>query len=338
MYALGLSDRFNEIKKEKEKFQEQNLKIVQGQNIMLEEKVQEKTKDLQEAYNQVQVANEELLQSQEEVSAQRDTLEKQNLALNRYNTRIGKSFQAAKLIQNAILKSSAEFQNFFSEHFIIYMPKGIVSGDFYWVNQIGKKLVVVAADCTGHGIPGAFMTIIGHNLLDKIVKTEQILHPPTLLDRLHEEVQLMLLNDGKQNTDAGLDAAVVIIEPQAEDFSITFTGAKRNLLYYDSPQQLWTELKGTRKSIGGVQPESIQFEEHKIILPAQSLIYFGSDGLEDQNNHKRKKFGSKRLMKLLGEIVDKPLIEQRNIIQSTIKTYMGDADQRDDILWMGLKL
>ena len=358
MFSLALGDRLNTLKKEKEKAQAENLRIVTAQNEILEEKVKEKTKELQEANEELITNNEELTQSQEEIAAQRDILEvknkeltlsqeeieaqrdlldDQNQRLRLYSSRIGHSFNAAKLIQTAILPTQQVLAEKFKEHFVLNMPKDVVSGDFYWITELDQKLVFVVADCTGHGVPGAFMTLIGNNLLDKIVHIGRLTDPAQILSLLHIEINQVLKQDKTQN-ESGMDAIVVTLETNNENTQVAFCGAKNDLLYYDAHQRQMTLLKGTRKSIGGYQPDQIQFKTQHIHLPKNSILYLGSDGFVDQNDVKRKKFGSKRLYQALQDMVSEPLNEQKDQLQSILKDYMKETEQRDDILWIGVKL
>ena len=243
--------------------------------------------------------------------------------------------KAAETIQRAILPQEKKFQRLFQNSFVINRPRDVVSGDFYWLKQIKGKIILVVADCTGHGVPGAFMTLIGANLLDKIVEELLIDNPADILLYLHQEVQLLLKQEETGNTN-GMDAVVITLEEDQDFKLITFAGAK-NSLYYFSNEQL-KELKGTRKSIGGIQNEDIQFEEQKVSIYSGDMIYLGSDGLEDQNNSKRKKFGRKYLKNLLISIAKLPVQEQKRNINEALNHHMQGVDQRDDILWMGIKI
>lgn len=179
------------------------------------------------------------------------------------------------------------------------------------------------------------MTLIGSNLLDKIIRLRKITHPADILSRLHEEIKSVLKQRYTSNNQ-GMDAVVVTLEPQGEQILMTFAGAKNNICY--TLQGELHELKGTRKSIGGFQDEVTQFNSQQITLPKGSMLYLGSDGLEDQNNQERKKFGRKRLQQLLSSIAHLSLVEQQIVIEQTLGDFMLGTEQRDDILWLGLRL
>ncbi|OJJ23408.1 hypothetical protein BKI52_03345 [marine bacterium AO1-C] len=339
MFALALGNRLNTLQKEKEKAQQETLQLFNNQNMLLEQTVVERTKELQDANEMLKMSNEELTLNQEEIASQRDVLETQNQKLSSYSNRIGKSFLAAKLIQNAILPEQTIFEENFSDHFIIYRPKDVVSGDFYWVNKVGNQLILVIADCTGHGVPGAFMTLIGKNLLDKIIQIDQVTSPEKILHHLHEEVMVALRQEATQHNEAGMDATIVSIAESGDDvFDIHFAGAKNSLLYITPPQLVLEEIKGTRKSIGGVHQNKTDFQKHSLSLPKGSLMYFGSDGLADQNNVELKKFGKQRLKDLLQENYSFSLEKQKQAIDQALKEHMFNTDQRDDIMWIGVKL
>ena len=278
---------------------------------------------------------EELNQSLEELQVQRDYVTEKNKVLEEFNIKINSSLKVAQTIQEAMLPYQAKLDELLQNYFVINRPKDVVSGDFYWLNKINGKTILVVADCTGHGIPGAFMTLIGANLLDKIIRLRQVTQPADILTKLHEEIKLVLKQRYTANN-KGMDAVIVTLEPQEDSTLMTFAGAKNNI-YYAYNKEL-CELKGTRKSIGGFQSEIIQFTSQELNLPAGSTLYLGSDGLEDQNNSVRKRFGRKRLKNLLENLSHFPVTQQKASIEKTLDDYMEGCEQRDDILWMGVRL
>ena len=356
LFALALGSRLNLLKAEKELAQKENLAILNQQNELLEERVLQRTKELQEANEEMQVVNEELRQTQEELETQRDflddynqqldqavkkneknleTLHKQNKKLDVQNNKINSSMKAAETIQRVILPQKESLQQSFQEYFILNQPRDVVSGDFYWLDKVGKKTILVVADCTGHGVPGALMTLVGVNALDKIIKMFGVHSPAMILNRLHEEIQTLLKQKYTGNNN-GMDAVVVTLEETSGEVLVTFSGAKNSVFYFLN-ERLY-ELKGTRKSIGGIQNESTHFTEQQVVLPKDTMLYLGSDGLEDQNDKKRKKFGKKRLMHLLTKIASLPIIEQKLNLEESLKQHKRGAEQRDDILWLGVKI
>ncbi len=294
---------------------------------------------------ELMLQGEELQQNKEEVASQRDILEVKNNELSRHQYRIAQSFKAAQVIQHSLLPTSHTLQKFFSDYFVLYKPKDVVSGDFYWLGKCHEQLIVVIADCTGHGVPGAFMTLIASKLLDSIVKINRINQPAEILIALNQEIKQSIgqPQDERQppiDMLLGMDAVVLNITHQAEDkhFEIGFAGAKNNLIYYDANTGTLGELKGARKSVGGFQNKKSVYQQQQLLLPPQSILYAGSDGLPDQNNGLRKRFGYDHLKKLLAQNVHKPMNEQLTNLDDALQKHMQHNEQRDDILWMGLKL
>ncbi|EAY24975.1 serine/threonine protein kinases, putative [Microscilla marina ATCC 23134] len=295
--------------------------------------------DLQQKRNELVTLNEELHQSRDEIIAQRDYIETQHKDLTMNKERIDSSIRAAQTIQQAVLPFAKELQELFTDYFVLYRPKDVVSGDFYWVKQLSEQTIVVVADCTGHGVPGAFMSLIGVNLLDKIIFQENISQPAKILDRLHFLMNVALRQQDSERRQGGMDAVIFSLAPQTDHHTkVIFSGA-RNPLYYKVAYQPGVQLlKGDRKSIGGMRNDAEQFTAQELTLPQGSVLYAGSDGLQDQNNVVRKKFGSKRLLKLLNIIVTKPMNEQRELLESELQDHMQGTVQRDDILWVGVKV
>ncbi|HAS41160.1 MAG TPA: hypothetical protein DCS93_11810 [Microscillaceae bacterium] len=292
---------------------------------------------VQERTEEIRTQNEELQQSQEEILSQRNFIEVQNRNLTEKNNQIQQSIKSALLIQKAILPFDSRIKRFFAEYFIIYKPKDVVSGDFYWIEQINDQTIIVVADCTGHGVPGAFMSLISYNLLDKIIKLQKCVVPSEILEKLHVQVVKLLKQDKFKNNN-GLDAAIVVLRKEKEATNITFAGARRPLIYQSAgnPSRV-QEIKGTRRSIGGYQNLAIHFQNHQIQLPLQNMIYLGTDGFEDQNDIHRKKFSKKGLIETFNGIVQKPLKPQQRILEERLQKHMQDTEQRDDILCIGIK-
>lgn len=293
-------------------------------------------KELQFKTEEIEAQNEELHQNQEELMAQREFIDQKNVELVRKNKMINSSINVAFTIQQAILPYEGKIRNLLKDYFFLYRPKDVVSGDFYWLNHLENKTILVVADCTGHGVPGAFMTLIGNTLLDKIVRVWKIVDPAKILDRLHEEIQIVLRQEETKNT-SGMDVVVLSIEPHDDQHQkVIFAGAK-NPLYYSIDLKDIEVIKGDRKAIGGLQP-SFNFTSHEVLLPKGSLIYAGSDGLQDQNNRKRRVLGSKNLIAHLKQNMHLPLSEQHTEIEKMLERHMLGTTQRDDILFMGMRL
>jgi serine phosphatase RsbU (regulator of sigma subunit) len=293
---------------------------------------------IQEQASEIQSQNEELHQNQEEIMAQRDNIAQKNKELSVRDRQITSSIAAAKTIQQAILPYPEKLKHLLDDYFIIYHPKDVVSGDFYWLNEVDNKIILAAVDCTGHGVPGAFMSLIGNTVLDKIVRVWKILEPADILGRLHEDIRVMLRQTETLNN-YGMDVAILIMEKLNNGQTrVHFSGARRPLYYLENEGIEIKELSGDRKSIGGLQNENKQFTNQEIVLDPGSILYVGSDGYVDQNDLKRKRFGEARFKELLLQIKDKPLSEQKLILENTLTAHMLNTQQRDDILLIGFKL
>ncbi|OJJ23355.1 hypothetical protein BKI52_03060 [marine bacterium AO1-C] len=281
---------------------------------------------------EIEGKNKELIQVQEEIQTQHDFLEEKN-------QQISSSIKAAEDIQRAILPHEAKMQRLLKNYFIINKPRDMVSGDFIWLGESGKQTILIVADCTGHGVPGAFMTLIGANLLDKIIRIWNISNPAAILDRLHKEINTVMKQD-EGEVISGMDAIVLSYYRYESKIHLNYAGAKNSLYYYDPKGKggRLHEVKATRKSVGGEQNEIKCFENHQFSLSPGAILYLGSDGLQDQNNKKRRRFGKTKLRGLLSEVAQRPLAEQKQVIEQALDTHMEGTYQRDDILWLGVKL
>jgi ligand-binding sensor domain-containing protein/serine phosphatase RsbU (regulator of sigma subunit) len=300
--------------------------------------IKEQSLEIQAAYDELKTNNEELIQSQEEITAQRDLLETKNVELSLHKKRIGQSILAAQLIQNAVLPSHEVLSRYFSNYFILHRAKDVVSGDFYWAAKVEEQMLLVVGDCTGHGVPGAFMTLISHTLLNKIVINLGETNPANILERLHEEIKIVLRQEESKYNAGGLDAVIINVEDkEGGTKAMSFAGAKNDLVYFEPQSHTAEIIKGTRKSVGGIQPHR-EFICEYLILPTGTTLYLGSDGYEDQNDPKRKKFGKRRLRDLMSTLVHNSLEKQQELFEQALQEHMKDAEQRDDILLMGVRL
>ncbi|MBD0404207.1 tetratricopeptide repeat protein [Flammeovirga sp. EKP202] len=274
------------------------------------------------------------------------------------NKHITDSIRYAQTIQRAILPSNAKMQTGLLENFIFFKPKDIVSGDFYWFskiderkenlasvnfskNDVAERIFVAALDCTGHGVPGGFMSMIGNTLLNEIINQKQVYDPAKILDMLNEGVIDALHQENKSNDD-GMDVCLCMIERTltGED-RIVFSGAKRPLYIMEPGSTEMLEYKGDNKSIGGVhkrKSSKISFSNTVIDVVKGSSIYLTTDGLQDQNNKHGKKFGKIKLIEMLQQNADKPMLEQKSALEKALDEHMGVIPQRDDITILGLRL
>ncbi len=250
------------------------------------------------------------------------------------NESIVSSIRYAERIQEAILPRPTAMSEKLREHFIIFKPKDIVSGDFYWVRQVRTKLYVAVADCTGHGVPGAFMSMIGTTLLNEIVGQKTIYDPAEILEELHIGIRESLKQKNNVNTD-GMDILLCMFEKNSS--VLTFASAKRPL--YQVHNHKLIEIRGDRKAIGGRQKEERRVFTDVEVRPVKGdMIYLTSDGYVDQNGTTKHKFGSFRLKQLLQDIYHLPCKVQKTELLKVLKNHQEGKPQRDDITILGIRL
>lgn len=284
-------------------------------------------------------ANKILSEQKSEIIEQAIILENTNLELAERNTQIIDSINYARRIQDSILMREDEIHKILPEAFIYYRPKDIVSGDFYWFSKIDDKIVIAAIDCTGHGVPGAFMSMIGNTLLNEIVNVKRITKPDDILTQLHTGVMAALQQkNARAEADDGMDISLCTIAPRHKRFQ--FAGAK-NHLYVIQKDQLKI-LKANIHSIGGRPLRDdvmVEFTSYDFMYDENTLIYMMSDGYVDQfGGLDDRKFNSKRLKQMLLDNRALPMAEQKEVINDRFNEWKGERDQVDDILLLGIKL
>ncbi|GAA4828103.1 two-component regulator propeller domain-containing protein [Algivirga pacifica] len=285
-----------------------------------------------------------LEEHKQELAAQKDSLEEQNKVLEKahkridvQNTWIVSSLNYAQTIQETILPKKEQLQVFFEEVAVFYRPKDIVSGDFYWGAIKGEQLYFAFADCTGHGVPGAIMSMLGANALNKLINDRNLTDPKEILLKLNEEIQRVLRQPDSGNTD-GMDICFCIYEFTAYGGVLTYAGGKMPLYHYNAQEGKLVRLQTASRSIGGRQKEK-PFSMEKLEVKKGDILYFSTDGFIDQVGEETgKRVGTPRFMDLLREHVDLSLTEQSKQLEEFIKTYQGNEVQRDDITVVGLKV
>lgn len=253
------------------------------------------------------------------------------------NRNITDSIRYALTIQESILPTYEKMNQVFKDYFILFKPKDIVSGDFYWLNVQGEYRFVAVVDCTGHGVPGAFMSMIASTLLTDIVSIEKLTSPAAILKKLNAEVKLALKQDEKQNDD-GLDVALCVFKKEVDEcFEVIFAGAKRPL-YYAQAGEIY-EIRGDKYAIGGRdRKREKHFQEHTLSLQAGATLYLTTDGYGDQANEEKVKIGSSRLKEMLKHLQKEPLPVQKEALLTAFEAFRRNLPQRDDVTILGLKL
>lgn len=270
-------------------------------------------------------------------------INQQRFKLEKQNKEIQASIRYAQTIQEAMLPANTEIEKYF-DSFIIFMPKDIVSGDFYWISskQEGGKDVVYFAvvDCTGHGVPGAFMSMIGNRLLNEIIAERKTNSPAEILEMLNMMIRQALRQEETDNND-GMDLAMCKFDMQSGGKCLlTFAGAKRPIYIINNRENKLICHNGDRKSIGGysLSKREITFTNYEQNLEKDDMIYLFSDGIIDQNSSERKKFGRIRMEETMIDCAKLRPVEQKVIFEQRLKDYMLHEEQRDDISLVGLKV
>ncbi len=244
----------------------------------------------------------------------------------------------AKRIQQAILPDY-EITHYFKKYFVLYRPRYDVSGDFYWFTELDGKYYLAVVDCTGQGVSGAFMSMIGNTLLNEVIDEKKIDDPPFILETLNTEFK-MALHQNQRLSDDSMDICLCKIEPSEEKpgyWNVTYSGANRPLFYSDG----WElhEIRGTTRSIGGRHLHKDKlFEKHSFELKKGNFLYLSTDGFVNQNNSEQKKYGTTRFKEFVRKILHLPVTQQEEKINRELDNFMEGTGQRDDITVFVLKL
>ncbi|MGM0582290.1 MAG: tetratricopeptide repeat protein [Bacteroidota bacterium] len=289
---------------------------------------------LEQKNEEINLQKSEIKENRDEIEAQRDSILEQKHALEEASSEIMKSIWYAQHIQKAILPDLNNIKSVFHEFFMLYLPKSIVSGDFYWFTRKKDKIFFALADCTGHGIPGAFMTVMANDLLNSIIIQQNENDCAKIIKMLDQEV-LNSLQYKENSSNDGLDIALLCFDTKKQQ--LTFSGASMDILVYQ--QNEWKKFKGERFSIGGfAEAEHKRPKNINIDLKEDTQIYMHSDGYVDQfGGNKDKKFMRKRLREILDEIKILPLEQQKLELEKAIIEWKGEQEQTDDISFAGIR-
>jgi len=299
------------------------IRTIEKQKAELEVQVAERTADLHEEKAKLE-------QAYDEINAQKEELQRQSY-------HITSSINYAKRIQEAMLPLQEEIKQVLPDSFILYKPRDTVSGDFYWFARKGEVLVLAVVDCTGHGVPGAFMSMVGNSLLNQVVKELNIIRPSEILRRLHHGVREALKQDDNEGaTPDGMDIALCVINPAQR--IVEFAGANRPLWYITSDSI--EEVKPTGGSIGGLMSESEGvYTYHFMEVEQPTSFYLFSDGYADQfGSEKKRKFMLKNFKQQLLDVQMYDFDFQKEVLEQVIENWKGDSPQIDDMLVVGFRL
>ncbi len=276
----------------------------------------------------------EISQKNKDILAQKEELEEKNVQINH-------SISYARTIQRAMIPSKEIIDSFF-DSFILYKPRDIVSGDFYWaspVEQNGKQSIIVGVvDCTGHGVPGAFMSMIAMSQLNNIVGINKIYSPSKIIDNLNSGIKKALHQEETENND-GMDLGIIYAEDHNGTVKVVFAGAKFPILIYRKSQNIIEKIKGSSSSVGGSHSITgkAEFVDNSFFIEKGDIMYLFSDGFRDQNNAERRRFGSKKFSDLIQKIANLDLEAQKKALNDELTTWQGNEAQRDDVIVVGLK-
>ena len=328
-----------------------SLLAILGVTIFSSRRIKKQRNELTVVNQQLNEAKDELVENVKEINSQNEEIKKQsedlkalNIEVLQKNKKITDNIRYALTVQEALLPAKDKMKKYLKDFFITYLPKDIVSGDFYWFTHIPSeeantsKLFVAAVDCTGHGVSGAFMSLIGSTLLNEIVNQRKIHDTDQILYELNRNVAHQLKQKENAGND-GMDLSLCCIEYKNDhEVTVNYSGAKRPFTYYDHLAKEIKSIKGDRKSVGGKHNIDFQFSRIEIQLQKGDCIYLDSDGLTDQNNTNRERFGTQRLQSLLKEIAENPMKKQKEVLEKKLQEHQEGTEQRDDILMMGIRL
>ena len=267
-----------------------------------------------------------------------EIINNQNKLLSKRNAQITKSISYAKRIQDALLPLSEKINNSLDNYFVLYLPKDIVSGDHYWITREKDISIIAVIDSTGHGVPGAFMSIIGHNLLKEIVIEKKITEPDIILKHLNSEVNKALHSSNEEYNyqHDGMDVTIC----QIDHYNNTIKLAGANHYCYIVKNNTLEIIEGDIFSIGGLlsQNTKLKFTNHEFNIKDIQGLYMFSDGYQDQfGGPENKKFMVTQFKRLLEEIHNETSLDQKRILKEKFLNWKGNYDQIDDVLVFGIK-
>ncbi len=336
----NLSQAYEEIQASEEELL-QNSEELKAVNDNLEKNVLEieaKNKQLIESENNLTHLAQQLGQMYESLQKREKEVIEQKNTLEHKNNAIVESINYARRIQNALLPPPQRIKDIIGDYGIFYKPRDIVSGDFYWVGEQRNRKIIVVADCTGHGVPGSLMSMVGVQILNEIVDKRRIVTPSHILTEMHKSIH-RLLRQGETNNRDGMDVAICVINHEKN--TLEYAGAKNSIIYIQN-NELY-QIKGDKMPVGGEQKEDDRvFTNHVINWDTETTLYLFSDGFQDQfGGPDGRKFMIANLRNLFLRIHTLPFAQQQtefeNIFQNWIIQPNHNYSQIDDILIMGIK-
>ena len=299
------------------------------------QELEKQKKEIEGQRNEIGAQRDEIEAQRDEIEAQRDLVQEQKEQIEKNHHEVTSSIDYAMRLQDAMLPGPTLLEEHFSGHLIFFRPKQKVSGDFYWWAKSENSLVIAVADCTGHGVPGAFMSLLGASLLKEVVNREGITTPGPILDRLREEVIEALNQKGAMGEQKdGMDMALVSIDPNS--LLCQYSGANSALYLLRRGKIRIYQADHMPLSY---YEEMHPFKTHEIQLEAGDQLYLFSDGYADQfGGERRKKFKYSRFRQLITEHADLSMPRQQQVLSDTIRTWQGKNEQIDDMVIVGIRI
>ncbi len=316
----------NEIKDQRNKIEKQRKKIE-----LSYKRARKRTIDLYGKHT-------DLKKAKKRIEAQQGELLKSNKQLERKNKEVCDSLDYAKKIQDAILPSEKDIKKHITDFFILFKPRDIVSGDFFWFHKTQEKLYFAVADCTGHGIPGAFMSMISNALLNSIIIDDKYCSPSSILQELNKRITHALKqNDINNDQSDGMDISLCYVDTKTREIEIASANQDTYLFINNDLTQIENDLFSVGGNlIGRAKPE---YTNYHFQIEENSVLYLLSDGFKDQfGGPKNKKFGIKNLQQLLVNMQEYPLTKQKELFNNEFLKWKGNTKQIDDVLLVGIDL
>lgn len=302
--------------------------------------LKEKNDKILRANEELTVLNEAISKQNQQILEANEELTVLNEAINKQKNEILDSITYAKKIQAAMLPPEQYLHEVLNDVFILFRPRDIVSGDFYWIKQVKQYTILAAADCTGHGVPGALMSMLGMSYLNEIVQRREITQANQVLNELRKQIRTSLRQHGQaEESKDGIDMALCVIDEKNNALQYSGANNPMYLIRDKNGAPELTEFKADRMPLGYYQGRFTSFTNKDIPLKYGDVFYIFSDGYIDQKGGRsNKKFMSKNFKDLLIKIHREPMREQKNILDKTISGWMGNNSQIDDILVIGVRV
>jgi serine phosphatase RsbU (regulator of sigma subunit)/lipopolysaccharide biosynthesis regulator YciM len=313
-----------------------NYAAIALENSLAYQQIDSQKTEIKDKNDELNQMNEELYQQQEEllmlnesIAKQKEVVEDTYSQLKHTTDELNKSIRYASHIQEIMLPNEQEMRSYFADLFILYMPRDLVSGDFYWFSKINE--------CTGHGVPGSFMSMLGSTLLHQIINVNKVISPAEILQEQHIGIQHILKQKEGRNAD-GMDLSVCYFEkkPERKQIHLCFAGAKTSMYYVS--EGVLQQISGDRQLIGGKDQLQNRFNNHPFDLNEDTFFYLFSDGYIDQNDKERQRFGQKRFKEMIVQQQHLPFSDQKEDLKNALLSYKQMEPQRDDISVVGLRV